>query len=84
MLTKNRLYTIYDRVAEEMGPVMMAPNDGVAMRGYRAALQQVCPSDSDAYWLYYIGDVDTATMVITPVGPSRIEIMDRQLMLGGE
>lgn len=84
MATKNRLYTIYDRVAEEMGPIMMAPNDGVAMRGYRAALQQVCPSDSDAYWLYYIGDVDIETMVITPVDPSRIEMMSRQLLLEEE
>lgn len=73
-----RLYCIYDRVAEEAGPVMQCPNDGVALRAYRQALQQVSQVDKDAYWLYYVGDIDTHKMVLTPVEPSRIELDIRQ------
>ena len=74
-----RLYTVYDRVAECAGPIMMAANDGVALRMFRGVLQQVAPVDSDSYWLYYIGDYTEDDMVIVPVKPSRIVFPDMQL-----
>lgn len=77
-----RLYTVYDRVAEQAGPVYCAVNDGVALRMYRALLQQERVADKDAYWLYALGDYDTSSMVIVPITPaSRVELPDVQMTL---
>lgn len=77
-----RLYTVYDRVAEQAGPVYCAVNDGVALRMYRALLQEERVADQDAYWLYALGDYDMSSMVIVPMTPpSRVELPDAQLHL---
>lgn len=56
------LYAIYDRVAEECGPVFSAKNDGVAMRGFRDLLQQV--SDKSDYRLVRLARVDLHSLKI--------------------
>lgn len=67
-----RLYTIYDRAAEESGPVFQAKNDSVARRGYMQAIDgSSAPYDFD---LYYIGDYNEHVMKITMLGdPIRVE-----------
>lgn len=66
---KNRMYVVYDRVAEEGGPVFVAVNDGVARRQYRALLQQVSPVDIDSYKLYLVGEYDTDSMEVQSIYP---------------
>lgn len=77
-----RLYTVYDRVAEQAGPVYCAVNDGVALRMYRALLQGEHVVDPDVYWLYALGDYDVSSMVIVPISPpARVELPESQLTL---
>jgi len=64
MAQKVRLYTIYDRVAEEAGPLFPAVNDGIAIRNYRNVLEQVPEYQRGDYRLYYIGEFDPHTMIV--------------------
>lgn len=53
-----RLYAIYDRVAEEAGPVFEQKNHGTARRAFQRYLSdhpQSVPDDFDLLWL---GEVD--------------------------
>lgn len=60
---KMSLYTIFDVVAGEAGPVFTAKNDEVAGRSVRATMpKEVDPAD---FRLYCIGDFDTESMEIT-------------------
>lgn len=77
-----RLYAIYDCVAEQGGPIFSAVNDGVAIRQYRAVLQQVSPVDRDAYRLYLVGRYDQDSMHVSEmVNPSEIVFEPGQLGL---
>lgn len=81
-IVEMRLYAIYDRVAEQGGPIFSAVNDGVAIRQYRALLQQVSPVDRDAYKLYLVGRYDQDAMrVFEMVNPSEIILEPGQLGL---
>lgn len=48
-----RLYTIYDKVAQESGPLFEAKNDTVAIRMYNGVN---FPGNREDYQLYYLGD----------------------------
>lgn len=51
-----RVYVIYDKVAEEGGPLFLAKNDGVAMRQYMNLIKDVKqPGD---FQLYVLGEYD--------------------------
>lgn len=77
-----RLYSIYDRVAEEGGPVFCAVNDGVAIRQYRALLQEVVPVDRDAFQLFLVGEYDTKDMKLeSEENPVRIVLESGQIGL---
>lgn len=84
------LYAIYDRVAEECGPVFSAKNDGVAMRGFRDLLQQV--SDKSEYQLVRLGKVDMHSLKlsveVTPVEitlpPSQLDLLEEGKVSGGK
>ena len=52
-----RLYTVYDRVAQEAGSILIARNDGMALRSMRQAL--IGNQSEDDYQLWYLGDYDT-------------------------
>lgn len=58
------IYTVYDKVAEEAGPLFQAVNDGIALRNYRN--MQIPESLKNDYSLYRIGTYDTVTMEIVP------------------
>lgn len=51
----NNLYVVYDRLAQESGPVFEAKNDLVASRNYRQILKEANPSE---YLLLRVGNID--------------------------
>lgn len=58
------LYVIYDKVAEESGPVFEARNHGTALRGaLKSVNEQV---DLKEYKLLHIGYINKDTAEITP------------------
>ena len=62
------LYTVYDRLAQESGPVFEAKNDAVAMRGYRKMLgDNINPEE---YRLLKVGKINHRTQELTPIYPS--------------
>lgn len=61
------LYVIYDRTAEEAGPLFEAPNDGVALRNYRNVMDKVPGYQRADYRLYKLGSLDEHTMAMTVV-----------------
>lgn len=58
------IYTVYDKVAEEAGPLFQAVNDGIALRNYRN--MQIPESLKNDYSLHRIGTYDTVSMEIVP------------------
>lgn len=69
---KLRMYTIYDSVAEESGPIYCVKNDGVALR----AFQQAMSGKDRAVWgefaLMYLGTFDNVTMALDPVDLAQV------------
>lgn len=62
------LYTVYDRVACQCGPLFESVNEAVAIRQYRNLLQSVSPLDRDAYVLYRVGSFDRDKMQFVEYG----------------
>ena len=63
---KVNIYTIYDKVACEAGPIFQAKNDGVALRCFMSLMKDtpnVVPSDYDVYCL---GEFDTDARSFVP------------------
>ena len=63
---KVNIYTIYDKVACEAGPIFQAKNDTVALRCFMSLMKEtpsVNPSDYDVYCL---GDFDTEFRIFNP------------------
>ena len=63
---KVNIYTIYDKVACESGPIFQAKNDGVALRCFMSLMKEtpnVVPSDYDVYCL---GEFDTDSRSFVP------------------
>ena len=52
------LYSIYDSVAEEYGPIFEAGNDSVALRAKKGLLKQVDPSMLDEFHLFCVGEYE--------------------------
>lgn len=69
-----KLYVIYDRAAEECGPVFEAKNDAVAQRGYVQAMMKSLAGSAEEFWLFYIGEIDQHTMDIKAGERRRVEI----------
>ena len=60
----NNLYTIYDRVEEECGPIFEAKNDGVARRGMKQMFEQgKFKGDLSEYALILIGSFDNEAIL---------------------
>lgn len=63
-MTKQSLYVVYDKLAEEAGPPFSAKNDAVAVR---AAVSLLISSDVlyiDDYELYRIAEIDNKSLQI--------------------
>lgn len=74
---KLRLYTIYDKVAEEFGPIVELKNDKVALRWYSMNVQKDELNASD-FECYCIGECNHDTGVIIP---REKEIIEAKLSL---
>lgn len=61
---KMGVYTIYDRLAEQSGPLFEAPNSAVANRQYKNLVMSSKVSP-DEYRVLHIGDIDHDTSIIT-------------------
>jgi len=62
---KSRLFTVYDSVAEDYGPIFEAKNEVVAVRSFKQMLQNPNnPVVIEDFLLYYLGEYDHDTAVI--------------------
>lgn len=71
------LYTVYDRLAKEAGPIFVAVNDQVAERQFR---KLIVGSDNPAdYQLYNLGEYDSVSLSIKDLdGPSEVFILIKE------
>lgn len=69
-MSKLNVYVIYDKVAEEAGPLFEAPNDAVAVRSATATIKTAYdPSD---YQLLCVGEVDRTGQVTLVAQSNRV------------
>lgn len=69
------LYVIFDRVAEESGPVFEAVNKGIAIRNFRNLLEKVPDYQRQDYRLYQVGEFDNIHMEVTTDSTQPIEVI---------
>jgi len=53
---KTSVYVIFDRVAEESGPLFEAVNDGIALRNFKNVLENVPSYQRGDYRLFKVGE----------------------------
>lgn len=70
---RHGVYVIYDRIAEESGPMFEATNDGVALRQACNVLKPLPASLLDDYQLVKIGEYDTKEMQVYVIPPVIID-----------
>jgi hypothetical protein len=68
-----KLYVIYDRAAQEAGPIMECKNDQVAARAFKDAMKAAIAGSEDEFWLYCVGEYDRQTMYVSGE-TTRVEI----------
>ena len=56
---KVNIYTIYDSVAKECGPIFQAKNHDVAVRAFHSLMAETSNVMSTDYDLYCLGEFDT-------------------------
>lgn len=66
------IYTIYDTVACDAGPLFTAVNTGVATRQYRALLKEVPAELRNEYKLFLIGTYTTTEPMVKTAEPLEI------------
>lgn len=70
---KLKIYAVYDRVASEFPFTFKAKNDDMMKRVCMSALldkqSNIMNSDTDDKDVYYCGEYETETAVITPIRP---------------
>lgn len=66
------MYVIYDRLAEEAGPIFHARNDAVAYRSYDHHIS-TSRLNPDEYDLYYVGLYNAEIMLIKPNAPLKVQ-----------
>ena len=63
---KVNIYTIYDKVACEAGPIFQAKNDGVAFRCFMSLINETPVSNPTDYDVYCLGEFDTDSRSFVP------------------
>lgn len=59
----SKVYVVYDKTAEESGPIQHAKNDGVMLRMYQGLMAKLSGGSSPAeYSLWCIGEYDHEKM----------------------
>ena len=56
---KVNIYTIYDTVAKECGPIYQAKNHDVAVRAFKSLISETPNVNVSDYDLYCLGEFDT-------------------------
>lgn len=56
-----KMYTVFDRISQEAGPIQLCKNDAVASRMFVGMMQKDTINSSD-YLLHCVGTFDTETM----------------------
>lgn len=59
------IYSIYDKTAEEFGPLFTAVNDGVAIREYKNV--GIPEALKDEYELHCVGTYDSKEGLVLPI-----------------
>lgn len=70
------LYTIYDKKAEESGPVFMAVNDSIASRNALSVLIDLPRHIHNDYDLVHVGEYNTCSMALNAYAPRIVDISD--------
>ena len=60
------IYTIYDKVACESGPIFQAKNDTVALRCFMSLMKETPSVNPTDYDVYCLGEFDTDTRSFVP------------------
>ena len=63
---KVNIYTIYDKVACEAGPIFQAKNDTVALRCFMSLMKDTPSVNPTDYDVYCLGEFDTDTRSFVP------------------
>ena len=63
---KVNIYTIYDSVAKECGPIFQAKNHDVAVRAFHSLMAETSNVVSTDYDLYCLGEFDTDSRSFVP------------------
>lgn len=76
-VTQMNIYSIYDKVAGECGPLFEASNDGVAIRKFRQVMESASIEEKNDYQLLMVGFVSRKRGGQIEIVPSvEIKIMD--------
>jgi hypothetical protein len=70
------MYSIYDSVAEVYNKPFCEINDGTAVRAFSQAMQEN-PNSYD-FHLFYIGEYNDSTGLVTPQPPRKVNTVDKQ------
>lgn len=70
---KHGVYVIYDKVAEESGPLFQAVNNGIALRQAVNVLKPLPASLRDDFQLVKVAEYDTRDMQIYIIPPEIID-----------
>lgn len=62
---QSHVYTVFDRVADEAGPVFVAKNDGIALRSCAHMLREVGAENQGDYILLRIGTYESSPVRLT-------------------
>ena len=69
------IYTIYDVVAKECGPIFQSKNHDVAVRAFRSLISDTPNVNVSDYDLYCLGEFDTEKCSFVPLEvPSKIPV----------
>ena len=64
---KVNIYTIYDKVACESGPIFQSKNDTVALRCFMSLMKDTPSVNPTDYEVYCLGEFDTESRTFNPV-----------------
>ena len=62
---RSQAYVIYDKEAEECGPIVLAKNDKVAIRKFHDSLKKLDNCTIDEFKLVRIGELDHDQIIFT-------------------
>lgn len=68
----NRLYSVYDKVAEEYGAPFIAKNDAIASRLYQVPFKREQELRRTDFRLCYVGKFDAERGVLIPDDPYEV------------